>query len=874
MKYSRLAMQVSLVLCSGNALGEAVERIEVTGSHISRTQVETAAPLTVINKEQILQSGIVNVENLLQELSVSAGPAGNATNAYWTSNGYATAQVNLRGLGIKRTLVLVNGKRMVNGGTGANSSVDLNMIPVSSIARIEVLKDGASAIYGADAIAGVVNIITDKPIDGIEFSSRVGTSSKGDGDERQVSLSLGTVSDKLSASVNLSYVDTAAVMQSDRYACPVTEVETGNSSTLECIGSSSTIGGRAHFSDGREIQFNQMVGGNGNEFTDYNSEQHSFNWFEYLNAVSPSERFNVSARFDYELSDAVNVYSDVFYSKRHSRQIVTPRGIRPNEVDADFIYNPTWQDLTLKRRRMIELGAPYFYQQVKSTQLTLGLDGTLENGWFYDVSVNYGRNTAYDGWTHDIDQQRVAQTLDMSQCSVNVDSAIPCGDYFGVGELSESVLDYISYQREGTGGNQMQQLSASISGDILSFDAGPLAFAGGVEYRKEKGWRDPDPVVLAAGAEDVIYGELDVNEAFIEFNLPLFDESVKLSTAARFSDYSTFSGHSTYKLGLTWRANDQWMFRMVNSSAMRTPSIPELFGGTNQENLPTVDPCENPQIAQIRANCLADGVPEGFVQDGSTVLTGVGGNPEVKPEKADTQIVGLVYESALLEGLSMTFDYFNIEIDNAIGSVDGSNQLRLCYTDPQLYQMYCDGFTRNTTTHQIESLQRKPLNAALENVSGWDLNLQYQTRINGLNARVSFDGTRLLEHENRAFADAQTEVLVGKITADRGSFAKYKGHFSASVGTDVWQTSWSMRYIGKADDENGGGPIGKAVPSIVYNDLQARWQVSSQWRISLGVDNLFDKKAPFLTSWNDANTDVFTYDLIGRRYFLQLGWKL
>ncbi|NQZ07945.1 MAG: TonB-dependent receptor plug domain-containing protein [Algicola sp.] len=247
MKYSHLTLCIACAILTGNIVAKELERVTVTGSHIKHSELETASPLTVISKEQILQSGIINVENLLQELTASAGPAGNATNAYWTSNGYGTAQVNLRGLGIKRTLVLVNSKRFVNGGTGANSSVDLNMIPVATIQRIEVLKDGASAIYGADAIAGVVNIITDRHFEGVELSSRIGRSTKSDGDERQLSLTLGTHGDRFSGSVNLSYVNTDAVLQSSRFGCPMTEVQGDAGSSLECIGSSTTIGGRAHF---------------------------------------------------------------------------------------------------------------------------------------------------------------------------------------------------------------------------------------------------------------------------------------------------------------------------------------------------------------------------------------------------------------------------------------------------------------------------------------------------------------------------------------------------------------------------------------------------------------------------------------------------
>lgn len=152
----------------------SLDKVQITGSRINlkQAQISGVGPVTMIDAETIQRTGAISAETLLQRLPASAGTAGNQTSAYWTGNGYGTTQVNLRGLGINRTLVLLNGRRVVNGGTGANSSVDLNMIPVAMIERIEVLKDGASAIYGADAVAGVVNIITKTGLKGVEaFSS-------------------------------------------------------------------------------------------------------------------------------------------------------------------------------------------------------------------------------------------------------------------------------------------------------------------------------------------------------------------------------------------------------------------------------------------------------------------------------------------------------------------------------------------------------------------------------------------------------------------------------------------------------------------------------------------------------------------------------
>jgi outer membrane receptor protein involved in Fe transport len=472
------------------------------------------------------------------------------------------------------------------------------------------------------------------------------------------------------------------VLQSDRHACPLSEGANG----LECFGSSTTIGGRANFLDGTEIQFNQVEGGDGDFFEPYDGSKHGFNWFPYLNAVSPTQRINLSAFGTYEISDSVKVFTEMLYANRQGEQIVTPRRIRTTAVSAAFPYNPTGQDLFIKNRRMVEMGAPYFFQETDTVRVVAGLEGSFDNGFSWDASANYGRNTGRDGWTFDIDHARVSQTLDESTCSTAPGAAIPCGDYFGVGELTPDLLEFIKYRREGSGGNQMISLSANLYGNAMTLPAGEVGFAVGVEDRSEKGWRDPDSTVLANGGESAISGNSDVTEVYGELSIPLLADApmvqnLSLTLAARWSDYSAFGSNTTYKLGAIWQVNDQLTFRGVASTAFRVPTISEQEGSTNQENLITVDPCEAASGA-IATNCLASGVPADFMQDGTTVLTGVGGNPNVEPEDADTVTFGIVFEPAFLEGFTATIDYFDIKIDNAINAVDGSDQLRLCYTDP------------------------------------------------------------------------------------------------------------------------------------------------------------------------------------------------
>lgn len=248
---------------TAQARNDSDESIVVTGSRIRRTDIAGVGPANVVTAETIENTGVVNVETVLQRLPANAGFAGNQTSSYWTSNGYGTAQVNLRGLGIKRTLVLLNNRRLVAGGTGANSSPDLNMIPVSIIERIDVLKDGASAIYGADAVAGVVNIVSNTKFEGLGIGARYGITEEGDGKDFTVDLTWGIQSERGGIAAAVTYQKTTAVNMADRAPCGLAEVSPGE---LGCSNSASTLGGRAVLPNGQQINFNNDPVGDGDFF--------------------------------------------------------------------------------------------------------------------------------------------------------------------------------------------------------------------------------------------------------------------------------------------------------------------------------------------------------------------------------------------------------------------------------------------------------------------------------------------------------------------------------------------------------------------------------------------------------------------------------
>ena len=862
--------------------------MSVTGSHIKRAQISGVGPITVIDAEAIERSGAISVETLLQRLPVSAGFAGSQTNAYWVAGGWGTTQVNLRGLGINRTLVLVNGRRVVNGGNGANNSVDLNMIPVAMIERMEVLKDGASAIYGADAVAGVVNIITKKQFDGLQAALKYGQTSRGDGQETALDLTWGISSERGSLMAALSYVESGDVRVSDRQPCPLREV----SGALQCVGDPSTIGGRARLADGRVVNFNQQPGGNGNFFETYSSAKHDYNFNTVLNAVNPNQRLSLSSFGQLALTEDINFFTELMYTNRQSDQLASPGSLgifRPVLIAANHPTNPTGQSLTLLRRRLEEAGVRDFSQDNNTLRTVVGLEGQFGTGWNWNIAANLGRNTSIESATNIMNLDRVDQTLNTSICSNLPGAAIPCADYLGFGDVSRKVLDYIMFTMRNSGGNEQRSVTANLSGELFELPAGWVGFATGVEVRKERGWLDPDALTVIGSANTNLQSPIDggysAREVFVEFAVPLlsevpFADALVLNAAARYSDYDLFGTDTNYKLGLDWQVVPSLKVRANFSTAFRIPSIPELFGGVSQGSLITTDPCSRwsslPASSVVYQNCQASRVPVGYVQAGGVILTTRGGNINLQPEQAETFTLGTVWSPGFVPGLTLTLDYYRIKIDDAIRGIDGSTKLSVCYNTPGLSHLFCSpsNFTREPVGGEINFLSTQPVNAASEQVSGVDLGVLYEFAVAGYDASLNLDVSYLNNYDVQPFPGAQEIQFAGKVGGGRGGFANWRSFGGLKLARNRWSGSYSAQWIGSADDINARpGAIGDHAPSVVYHNAQVRYAWSKAVNFSFGINNVFDKKPPFIQSWTDANTDTMTYDLLGRRWNVKATYR-
>ncbi|WP_439636308.1 TonB-dependent receptor [Oceanicaulis sp.] len=848
--------------------------ITVTGSRILRTDLTSVGPLTVLDADFIDHSGVVNLEDLLQAEPFSAGFAGNANNAYWVGGGWGTAQVNLRGLGVNRTLILLNGRRIVAGGSGANDSVDLNMLPVSILERAEILKDGASALYGADAVAGVVNLITRQDFDGFQIEARTGVTGEGDGEQYGLDASWGGHTERGGLLITLSYQDNQAAPLSPRAPCAL--ADSNGDGQLTCTpGSSSTAGGRAVLPNGDQINF---IGGDAYE--PFSLQAHGFNSNPYFNASNPVERLSFSAFGDYEINEAVSVFTEVLFNWRSSTQPASPATLRDIAIAANHPTNPTGEDLVVLRRRTTEFGARTFEQDVESWRVVTGLEGVLAGRWSYDLALNWGRNTATDALLNNINTRRFAQTLDPNQCGAN---GVPCADILGEGDLTAEVGDYVLVNQRDTGGNEQVSLTGNLSGTVMQAPAGPVGVAVGFEIREDKGWLEPDSLLIAGdvlgNAQDPIRGSIEAREAYAELNLPLvrdlpFADYAELNAAVRYSDYDLFGGDTNYKLGLNWQVIAALKLRGTYSTAFRTPSVRELFSGVSQAQLPTTDPCSNygalDPSSVIYQNCQAAGVPLTYQQFGSIILTNQGGNPDLEPETATTFTAGVVVQPAQLPGLSLTLDYFDIEIEDAIRQTSGSAKLASCYTTPGFSHPFCASsqHTRNPLTGDVNFLSAQSANTGDEQMRGLDFALMHTAAFGRFESTFQLKASYLIAYETQAFEGDTPFDFTGGVGCCDGGYPEWRGQASWTLSADQWGLTWNAQYIGEAHDLYGDpDAVGYTIDPVVYHDVQGRYRISETTELAVGIDNLFDQDAPFVQSWSDGNTDTLTYSLLGRFFY-------
>ncbi|USD36424.1 MULTISPECIES: TonB-dependent siderophore receptor [Ferrimonas] len=796
---------------------EDVERIQVTGSRIQRQDMETASPVTVIDSATIKAEGYTSVDQVLQSQPSMAGAAVGST----TNNGAdGVAQVDLRGMGANRTLVLLNGRRMVNSGSGADSAVDLNTIPVAMIQRIEVLKDGASAVYGSDAIAGVVNIITKTDFEGFQFDVNGDITEESDGENIEISALYGTSTDSANYTVGFSYTDRGEVMQADRAWVPP--------------GSSSFVPG------------GNLGGYVPNEDGTWKERDSGYDYTEDSYLQTPSTKYSVFANTTQELDNDMVFTADVLYTRRESSQQMAPQPADVmldvcGEAGADPDRCITLTDEMLAagitaddtgrvnyRRRMVEAGPRIYEQETDTIRASAGLSGVadINEGMDWDLSYTYGRNRADTRVKNSINAVKMEDSIYANQ-----------DDWFsGNPDDIAGYIDDISFVETNDGGNDQHIVAGVISGDLFEVDAGMVSFALGAEYRYESGYYNPDPVIVAgegtAAQQDPTDGDYNVFSIYEEVAIPVTD-SLTAEFALRYDEYNTFGGATTWKVGLTWEATDDLMLRSVVATGFRAPNVSELYGGNTGSYDYLIDPWGNAQDPQILVNRTSD--------------------EDLQAEESDSLTVGLVYAPSYVDGLSFTLDYWSFKIDNAIARMDVQAGLNACHDGDV---SACETFNI-TPDGNLENLTSPLTNVGYQDTSGVDFNAHYNFEALGLDWRINNDLTYLIEFEQDGVD------YTGTVGGMFGGYAEVKNNFTLTAAYDDFSVLYSARYIGSMDELNSG----EKIDSITYHNVSGTYFFTDSVSATIGVRNLTNEEPPMVPNGNDAGTVPEVYETIGRTYF-------
>ena len=926
------------------------EVITVTGSLIGRKEVDSPSPVSVVDKEKLDSAGITNVGDILQKIPAQ----GNAINAQNNNGGDGSTRINLRSLGTARTLVLLNGRRVVPSGTGADASVDFGTIPLAMIERVEVLKDGASAIYGSDAIAGVVNVITRSNMSGTEASIYTSTSQSNDGTNYDLSFVTGHSSNRGNITFSGGYQKQESVFAGDRsfaaqtytydFTCTPERAALPPDDDNHC--SFKVLNGSPSGATGR---INTMVGttklnvpgcttrfctsdshGGFRNFLDPSDTELGDNYnFQPLNyLLTPSNRVNLFSNGHYDITKNTHVFFEGQFNSRKSTQqlasepvnLVTSRA----PISRNSIYNPLGADVIDYRRRLVEFGPRTFNQDVNTTRLVVGLNGTaaedvpVVNNWKWEASYNYGRSDSTQAGHGMLISSHLRNALGPSfidptqgpRCGTPAapiaGGCVPLNLLTSPGQpgtIPKTAIDYLTFTGTQAGFNDQHTALATASGKLVDLpNHGDISLAVGGDYRFEKGGQQPDPLTATGdttgNANAPTLGSYNVFEGFAELSIvPISGGDtirwVEINAAGRAYRYNTFGSGATGKVSGLVRTVGGLAVRGTFGNSFRAPNVGELFSG-QADSFPLVaDPCDTmpptgPKTldAKVQAQCSKQGVPMGSAFASAQQRALVGGNPNLQPETGTVGTAGVVYEP--MRGLDFTLDYWHVKIDQAINFLPIATILSQCY-QAGIDHPFCDDIQRDSITHSIDHIVDVIQNVGAITTSGLDFSAAYQTRMNFGTVRFGVEGTYLFQYNlDDGTVDPDTNkphIIHGKGFYDLGVNPDLKfnilGTWAHPSGlgagfnfrfVDSFQECESSDCNTPPDDDrpnHGRRDVSKYATGDLYLNYGLKTS-QGVTRITLGVNNVANVTPPVIYNGPALNADESVYDFMGRQVYLRL----
>ncbi|MFZ9347496.1 MAG: TonB-dependent receptor plug domain-containing protein [Arenimonas sp.] len=916
------AMLAPAVQAQAQEEAKTIDTVQVTGSRIKRVDAETASPVFQLEREAIDKTGALTIGDFLQDIPAVAGAATNP--AVNNGGGTGAATVSLRGLGDERTLILVNGRRIVTR--------DVNAIPMSMVQTVEVLKDGASAIYGSDAVGGVVNFILKSNFDGLEARVDYGLSSRHDGQRQGASVTWGASGDRGNIIVSANYNKQDEVRASAR-AYSYYALSLGSTSSAGVVqgGSSRAITGR-YFVSGypcSSVTLNPVNPGTSTgDFRCWNFGRDAFNYQAVGNLqLTPQERSGLFVTANFDITDNVTAYVDAFANKTRSASQIAPLpfdglsdGISLSQYNQ---YNVWGQDVFDIRLRLSRLGNRRYEYVTDVSQFNAGLKGDIgETSWSWDFNVGYGKINQENDNQGYIDYVALAKGLGPSQGGVcytdgTFTTPIPgCTpiDFVGnfdpntaAGQAQLAALEAISLDVIHKSVETQKSFQANFSGDLFELGSGTVQAAVGVEYRKN--FLDFNPFDAAIIDPSAGYtcgisselctaptkGELTVKEIYGEVLIPV-TETFNASIGTRWSDYSAFGSSINSKLGLEWRPSEQLLLRGTYAEVFRAPTITDLYGGQFASSDTFADPCNG--ISQVGGGLSTNPACTNVVAAGSFGQTAPqlnaikGGNADLRPEEGEVITVGFVYEPSWFDGFSSTVDFWNAKLDGAINPIGSQNILNICFNSTAANPSpLCSLFSRRPNG-EMEIIFDRKANVGKYDTSGVDIGFKYRKDTSFGKFRASLDATYLDKFDvdviyNGVVLQQQENAgtFLSSANGGLGNYSQWRALANLGWSKDIFDVSWTMRFVdgftvGSTEPDgtcaNLGLPSGSpgcqfSIGAVTYHNLQAGVSID-KIKLRFGIDNLFDKQPPILYQNNslNGNTDERTFDTVGRYYWTSL----
>ncbi len=660
--------QAAAEAVSASAATAAPQRVEVTGSRIRQVDLETAQPVQVLTQEQIQKTGLVTVGEIINNLSVAGTPAFSRGSTLGASREQGGQFINLRNLGANRLLVLVDGKRWTTTVAGYT---DVSTIPAAFIERIEILKDGASAIYGSDAIAGVVNFILKKSVQGGQASVYTGRNELGDGRGKDLSLSYGAGSERASILFGLSFSELGAVWARDR---DITATTNGPAHLNAGFGQGPWGRIRQVAANGFPSGFNQYLNHTGsydgsgtgsdsrdrlNYHTYANADADLFNSTQQMMYTSPTRLTTLFTKGSIALPRDTRLRVTAMLADRLSSRQVAGYPLNsqtqlkfPVYIDRNSYYNPYGSQ---------GIGATgpgqdlYFYRRIievprvsENENRTLHVDAVLEGGfalldksWTWSLGYNHSTIRGDVRSTGNLNLLNLKKALGPSfrnaggvvQCGtpaapIALAKCVPFDILGGPSASTAAALNYVMSVGQATYGSTVNSTTADITGDLLTLPAGALGVAAGLEHRAVRGEDRPGQFEQSGYSSDLAgnttIGKYSVREAYLEFNIPLLKDlplmrSLALDIASRHSDYSNFGSTTNSKASLLWKPARDLLVRATYAEGFRAPALADSFGGGSQGYDSYLDACDSlygeaARTPAVKARCSAAGVPVTFRQ--------------------------------------------------------------------------------------------------------------------------------------------------------------------------------------------------------------------------------------------------------------------